>query len=94
MVYRKYFYILLFHLIKTPTQTESGYQSNFMSCNKFMICLSMLNQLALQGNQFEINYAISMVTFVLFSCSITFNVSFFYSAHYNYIIPLHTDYPN
>ena len=53
----------------------------------------MLNQSALQGNQFEINYAISMVTFVLFSCSITFKVSFFYSVHYNYIIPLYTDYP-
>ena len=36
----------------------------------------MLNQLALQGNQFEINYAISMVTFVLFSSSITFKVNF------------------
>ena len=54
----------------------------------------MLNQLALQGNQFEINYAISMGTFVLFSCSITFKVSFFYSVHYSNIIPLHTDYPN
>ena len=38
----------------------------------------MLNQSALQGNQFEINYAISMVTFVLFSCSITFKVSFYF----------------
>ena len=54
----------------------------------------MLNQLALQGNQFEINYAISMGTFVLFSCSITFKASFFYSVHYSNIIPLHTDYPN